>query len=690
MNEGAQGIPDRGPADWSPVGGEAKPPSIEPAQGRPESSSDPTVGVFSYRVGFLALLGTTLLGAAGCGYGLLVGTTFGALSWWEWITVPTMGVICGAFALVLLVTGERHLKRIAVGVIVWLSFYLLSNTANALYFLPEKLTAFVYLPWMMVLYGFMAAVLSARAGIRAAWAVFLGVVAIAVPLIVSDPEWRPGVEAGDALMINMFAQAAFIAMLYAMSTFRERHAATEARAEALAESAAKLARMAFHDVLTGLPNRSLVEDRLTKAMASAERAGEGVAVHYIDLDHFKDVNDTLGHAAGDKMLQEVARRLLALVRKTDTVGRMGGDEFVIVQPALHSAHDVTALGRRILATLAQPVTVASTALAPGASVGTTSYHYPAPLAPGSKADPEAAPPQKYPADLLSEADAALFAAKSAGRNMQRMFEPAMLEEADKRVRLRSALHRAIEKQEFVLHFQPQVDLRNNTLVAAEALIRWEDPEHGLRGPGDFIGALEASGEIVAVGNWVIQRACLAAAGWQDNSIRVAVNVSPVQLERGDLVSMVRSALIESGLRPDRLELEITENVLARAQEARIREVMRELSELGVRLAVDDFGTGYSSLLYLLEFPVDTLKIDRAFLAQIDSRSVDRAIVKAIIAFARSINIDVVAEGIERDAQTEYLLQESCWYGQGFHLARPMTHAQLVERYRLQQFWEEAS
>ena len=200
---------------------------------RPGSGSDPTVGVLSYRIGFLALLGATILGAIGCVYGLLVGTTFGALSPWEWVTVPAMGILCGAFAILLLVTGERHLRRIAFGLVAWLAFYLLTNAANALYFLPDKVTAFVYLPWMMVLYGLMTTLLSARSGIRCAWAAFLGVAAIAVPLIVTDPEWRPGVEAGDALTINLFAQAAFIAMLYAMSTYRERYAASEARAAAL-------------------------------------------------------------------------------------------------------------------------------------------------------------------------------------------------------------------------------------------------------------------------------------------------------------------------------------------------------------------------------------------------------------------------------------------------------------------------
>ncbi|MDJ0895192.1 MAG: EAL domain-containing protein [Alphaproteobacteria bacterium] len=422
--------------------------------------------------------------------------------------------------------------------------------------------------------------------------------------------------------------------------------------------------LANHDELTGLPNRSLFRDRLTQSIARTRRNSELMALMFIDLDRFKDVNDTLGHDAGDALLKMVGQRLTNSVRETDTVARLGGDEFAVIQTGLHNLDDVSILASRVIKNLAEPYVVSGHDIHSSASVGIT-------LCPGDSSDPD---------DLLKNADMAMYRAKSTGRNSYEFFSREMNQAIQSKLNLERELRRAISEEGFEVHYQPQIDLTTGQIIGAEALVRWRHRERGLVSPMEFIPVAEETGLIVPLGNWVLKRACADAMDWRQRglpALRVAVNASPQQFRDENLTAIVEDCLTETGLPANALELEITENVLM--QNARAVTVnMGRLHKRGVSIAIDDFGTGYSSLTYLKRFVVDKMKIDRAFVNEIGVDPNDTAIVKAVISLARSLGITVIAEGVETEAQAEFLKEQGCHQAQGFHYGRPVPADQFIE------------
>jgi len=423
-------------------------------------------------------------------------------------------------------------------------------------------------------------------------------------------------------------------------------------------------RLALHDRLTGLPNRTLLHDRLGQQLAHARREGSMVAVLLLDLDSFKDVNDALGHPLGDRLLCTVAQRINTVVRATDTLARLGGDEFLLVQPQVRRSADVITLADKILATVATPLDLAGQELQISTSIGVA-------LFPQDGQDPDA---------LLQHAELALYRAKAQGRGQYRFFEPAMDDEAQARRRLERELRQALEQGEFVLHYQPQLDLASGRLVGAEALVRWNHPERGLVPPGEFIPAAEANGLIRPLGAWVLREACRQATVWRERGwdLSVAVNLSPVQLRHRQLLPLIGVALEAAGLEPARLELEITEGVLMENVEQQGDGLLRGLTADGVRLALDDFGIGYSSLAYLRHLPVKTIKIDRSFVRDLGQDPDALALVRAIVTLGHSLRKRVVAEGIENATQLALLRELGCDEAQGYHIARPLDAAQFAD------------
>ena len=416
-------------------------------------------------------------------------------------------------------------------------------------------------------------------------------------------------------------------------------------------SEAKIAHMALHDALTDLPNRTLLGERLEHALARVKR-GDMVATHLLDLDLFKDVNDTLGHAAGDKLLQAVAGRLTALARETDTVARMGGDEFAIVQVALQQPADATTLAERVINSISEPYEIDGHHVVVGTSVGIA-------IGPNDGADPD---------QLLRNADLALYRAKSDGRGTFRFFEPGMDVRLKARRAMENDMRKALVAGEFELFYQPVISLADKRITGLEALIRWRHPEKGMISPGEFIPLAEEIGFIVRIGEWVIRQACATAAAWPDHTT-VAVNVSPTQFRHPGLVQVVVGALAASGLPARRLEIEITESVLLEDSDKTLATLFR-LRELGVRIAMDDFGTGYSSLSYLQSFPFDRIKIDRSFVKDITVASGSLNIVRAVAAMARGLGMSATAEGVETQEQMDTVKSEGCTEMQGFFFSRP--------------------
>ena len=421
--------------------------------------------------------------------------------------------------------------------------------------------------------------------------------------------------------------------------------------------------LAYHDVLTGLPNRMLVEDRFRQAAAFADRTKSKVALLYLDLDNFKTVNDSLGHVVGDALIRTVAQRLADCVRDTDTISRQGGDEFVLLIPALHATEAIAPILVKLMASLGEPVPLEGHELTTSASIGITFY-------PDDGGDFEA---------LTKKADMAMYRAKEAGRNTYRFFDDQMNVEAVELLRMRNGLRRALTQGEFILHYQPQIDLQSGALVGAEALIRWNHAELGMVPPARFIPIAEESGLIVPIGEWVLREACIQARTWQRTGLvglTVAVNLSAVQFKRGDVEQAVLTALEVSGLDPSLLELELTESILIQDTEKMLGMVQR-LKGLGVRLAIDDFGTGYSSLSYLKRFQVDKLKIDQSFVRHLDADADDAAIVGAIIQLAHSLGLTTIAEGVESESVAQRLRDAGCEEAQGYHYARPLTPAEFA-------------
>ncbi len=426
----------------------------------------------------------------------------------------------------------------------------------------------------------------------------------------------------------------------------------------------KIAHMARHDALTDLPNRVLLRERLGEALTHVER-GQRLAVHCLDLDQFKNVNDTLGHPTGDELLRMVAGRLRNCVRETDTISRVGGDEFSIIQTDIVDVADAERLARRLSEVVSAPYDLHGHVVIVNTSIGIA-------LAPADGTDAN---------ELLKNADMALYGAKADGRGMYRFFEPNMDARMKARRTLELALRRALERGEFEMYYQPVVSLESDNVHCCEALIRWHHPERGIVSPIEFIPVAEEIGLIVPLGEWVIRRACDDAVAWPGD-IRVAVNLSPIQLSSKNLLPTVLSALANSQLPASRLELEITEAVLMQNTEVTLR-ALHQLRALGIRISMDDFGTGYSSLSYLRSFPFDKIKIDRCFINGLDDSAESAAIIQAVAGLAESLSMTTTAEGVETRAQFERVRQLGCTDVQGYFYSPPVRIQELNHMLRQQ-------
>jgi diguanylate cyclase (GGDEF)-like protein/PAS domain S-box-containing protein len=426
------------------------------------------------------------------------------------------------------------------------------------------------------------------------------------------------------------------------------------------ETERELEHQALHDQLTNLPNRTLFLDRLQHALTRSRRSGSSLAVYFCDVDDFKNVNDTLGHEAGDELLLALPPRLSEALRAGDTVARFGGDEFVVLCEDLASEAEAIAIAERIPEAFRLPFELEGFPHHLTVSVGVVFVRRGAANA----------------TELLRDADAAMHGAKSAGKNRFEVFDTRLRASLVARLQTEADLRRAIETDELRLRYQPLMSLRSGAFVGAEALVRWEHPERGLLSPAEFIPIAEDSGLIVPLGAWVLAEACRQAAAW-DGEQRVAVNLSPRQLTHSDVPALLERALVETGVDPSQIELEITENVLME-QSSDALVPLRRLKQMGVRVVLDDFGTGWSSLGYLQRFPIDGLKIDREFIDGLGVETGDTAIVSAVLSLARALELEVVAEGVETERQLEWLRERGCTYAQGYLLGRPMAAAQLEE------------
>ena len=421
--------------------------------------------------------------------------------------------------------------------------------------------------------------------------------------------------------------------------------------------ALQMTHSAEHDFLTGLPNRMLLNDRISQAIAMAPQHSKQVAVLFLDLDGFKHINDSLGHPIGDKLLQSVAQRLVQCVRVSDTVSRQGGDEFVVLLSEADQWEDAATVARRMLGSVAEAHPIDNHDLYVTTSIGVSVF-------PEDGVDPET---------LVKNADTAMYQAKENGRQGVKFFMPAMNVRAVERQSLEESLRRALERNEFVLHYQPKINLNTGSISGAEALIRWTHPTRGLVSPAQFIPIAEDSGLIVRIGSWVLRAACEQAQAWVATGLpmsSMAVNVSAMQLHDEGFIEDLFRILDDTGFDPGSLELELTESVLMKHTDSAAA-ILQTLRERGIQVAVDDFGTGYSSLSYLRRLPIDALKIDQSFVSEITSGSGDSSIVTAVISMARSLKLRAVAEGVETREQLAFLKSRDCDEAQGFYFSRPM-------------------
>ena len=431
----------------------------------------------------------------------------------------------------------------------------------------------------------------------------------------------------------------------------------------------RLRHQAFHDSLTGLPNRALFLERVRQAEAASARSGDAVSVLFLDLDNLKVVNDSAGHEGGDSLLITVAGRLAAASAPGDTVARLGGDEFAALLVSPETAADAPTVAAHLLTALAEPVLIGGRSLRPSVSIGVATS--------GSLGGAE---------DLVHAADAAMYSAKQAGKNRLEVFQPRHHAAEMARQQLRGDLQQAVDGEQLLLHYQPIVDLVTGGITSFEALLRWQHPELGLLGPAEFVGLAEESDLILSIGRWVLHEACQQASDWQRSGSRgagvnVSVNISARQFQDSSLVVEVKNALAAAQLDPRLLTVELTETLLLRDTDVTMSRIAG-LKDLGVTLALDDFGIGYSSLSYLRRFPIDILKMDKSFLDDIPGNSSDEAVVRAIVDIGVTLGLQLVAEGVETREQATALAELGCPFGQGFHFARPLPHAQALQLVRL--------
>ena len=456
---------------------------------------------------------------------------------------------------------------------------------------------------------------------------------------------------------NTYWYQASISMVFDSNAPRPRFSFAAVEVTQRKQAEQEIQQLAYFDTLTGLPNRVLMNDRLHQILAQSAREGWQVGILFLDLDRFKLINDTLGHAAGDSLLKAVAQRLSSRLRSSDTVARLGGDEFVVVLSAVKQEQDIAHTTEEILGGFSAPFDIEGQDIYISASIGVAIF----PL------------DGQDVGSLLRNADTAMYVAKESGRDNFQFFSQEMNNRAVERMSLERNLRKALERQEFTLFYQPQFDVQHGRIIGMEALLRWNHPEMGCISPGKFIPIAEETGLIVPIGEWVLRTACLQAKGWTDDGfseICMAVNISGCQFKQNNLPQLVREVLSETGLNPANLELELTESILMENDSSAI-DMLRELKTIGVRLAIDDFGTGYSSLTCLKHFPIDRLKIDQLFIKDITTNDDDASIADAIIALARSLRMDVIAEGVETREQVAFLKSRDCFEMQGFYFSRPV-------------------
>lgn len=463
---------------------------------------------------------------------------------------------------------------------------------------------------------------------------------------------EPGARLIQQIAPYLIAAAAIMIVLVWLMARRLYRTSSELEA-----SEAQAQHLAFHDALTGMPNRALFANRLEHALARVRRSGERIALLYMDLDRFKYVNDTFGHPAGDELIREFSGRLQKIIRASDTLARLGGDEFAIIQTGVADEASTMALCRRILEAVAEPFAVVGQEAFVGVTIGVA-------LAPDSASDAS---------ELVRKADIALYRAKSEGRNRFRIFAQDMDETVQRRQIIESELRKALDSDQLELHYQPLFSSDGLSVAGVEALVRWNHPEHGLLSPAAFIPIAEDCGLILPLGEWVLRSACLAGTRLAD--ITVAVNVSALQIRAPGFPEMVKSVVAETGMDPRRLELEITESALLDDQPRAVATI-RALHEIGVRVALDDFGTGYSSLSYLRTFAVDKIKIDRSFVKNLADEAGAETIVEAIVGLGRAMGMQVTAEGVETQDQLKFLAKTGCHQVQGFLLSRPVPFSEL--------------
>jgi diguanylate cyclase (GGDEF)-like protein len=425
---------------------------------------------------------------------------------------------------------------------------------------------------------------------------------------------------------------------------------------------ARIEYLAHYDSLTGLPNRSLLQDRFALAIAQARRGHRRIGVLFLDLDRFKLVNDTLGHSAGDAVLQQTAHRLRGCLRQSDFVARQGGDEFIVLINDVDMIHDAAHVAQKIIQAMGQPMSVQGHEIHTSPSIGIS-------ICPDDGSDIES---------LLKNADIAMYQAKNAGRNNYQFFAQEMNETAFEHLAFETSLRRALDKRQFVLHYQPQVDVASGSILGVEALIRWNHPDLGVVSPAQFIPVAEESGLIVPISAWVLRTACAQAAEWRQSlghAPRMSVNISALHFRHRDFVEMVTGSMDQAGIDPGALELELTESVVMQDADATVAK-LTALRRKGVGLAIDDFGTGYSSLSYLKRFPLDRLKIDQSFVRDIGHSSDSEAIIQAIVGMAHSLRLQTVAEGVETREQLKFLHSLGCDQLQGYLFSRPVPAAEI--------------